>query len=595
MNENIREQMNIVVVGHVDHGKSTVIGRLLADTGSLPQGKLDQVKKSCERNARPFEYAFLLDALKDEQAQGITIDTARCFFKTETRDYIIIDAPGHVEFLKNMISGAARAEAALLVIDAHEGIQENSKRHGYLLSMLGIPQVIVLVNKMDLVNYEQNAFLSVVSEYNSFLNKLGVVSTAYIPVSARNGENLKFRSGNMGWYTGSTVLEYINSFKKQCDDYQKDFRMPVQDVYKFTAANDDRRIIAGTIETGQINVGDRVTFMPSGKTSTIVSIEGFNCPIRQSIGCGYAAGFTLKDELYVQRGEVICKSTEQHSLTGTRFKANIFWMGSNAFEKNKNYKIKIAAARTRVRLVDVLSCIDASELTHVQGKRQVDRHDVAECILETSRPVAFDTIDKIQALGRFVIVDGYDIAGGGIITESLQTQQSDSAGNVLHSYNSLDTGYVQEFDRELLFGHKSKFIIISGDERAVSVAKQLEKILIRSKKAAYYFGLQGESGAVVSDELEGLEELVTRIGEYGRILTGAGVICITAMKYIDIQILNLLSKLTFPAELLHYSVNGNTHGEDIELADNIAEKVNKVVEINSKVSSFAKLEMNLTE
>src|SRR5512142_776601 len=140
-----KEQMNIVVLGHVDHGKSTVIGRLLADTHSLPEGKLEQVKASCERNARPFEYAFLLDALKDEQAQGITIDTARCFFKTARRDYIIIDAPGHIEFLKNMVSGAARAEAALLVIDAHEGIQENSTRHGYMMSFLGIKNLTLCV------------------------------------------------------------------------------------------------------------------------------------------------------------------------------------------------------------------------------------------------------------------------------------------------------------------------------------------------------------------------------------------------------------------------------------------------------------------
>src|SRR5471030_782467 len=147
-----REQMNIVVAGHVDHGKSTVIGRLMADTHSLPQGKLEQVKETCRKNARPFEYAFLLDALLDEQSQGITIDTARCFFKTAKRDYIIIDAPGHIEFLKNMISGAARAEAAFLVIDAKEGVRENSRRHGFVLRMLGIRQVVVCVNKMDLVD-----------------------------------------------------------------------------------------------------------------------------------------------------------------------------------------------------------------------------------------------------------------------------------------------------------------------------------------------------------------------------------------------------------------------------------------------------------
>ena len=157
--ENGRDQMNIVVIGHVDHGKSTVIGRLLADTNSLPKGKLDAVRAQCRRNSKPFEYAFLLDALKDEQAQGITIDSARCFFHSQKREYIIIDAPGHIEFLKNMISGAARAESALLIIDAKEGVQENSRRHGYLLSMLGIKQLSVCVNKMDLVDYDRGAKL----------------------------------------------------------------------------------------------------------------------------------------------------------------------------------------------------------------------------------------------------------------------------------------------------------------------------------------------------------------------------------------------------------------------------------------------------
>src|SRR5512136_2160587 len=169
-----REQINIVIVGHVDHGKSTVIGRLLADTGSLPEGKLEDVKALCAKNAKPFEYAFLLDALKDERSQGITIDSARCFFKTRKRDYIVIDAPGHIEFLKNMVTGAARAEAALLVVSASEGIQENSRRHGYLVSMLGIRQVVVLVNKMDLVGYDLGVFETVRREYAKFLSEIQI-------------------------------------------------------------------------------------------------------------------------------------------------------------------------------------------------------------------------------------------------------------------------------------------------------------------------------------------------------------------------------------------------------------------------------------
>ncbi|MFH1968970.1 MAG: GTP-binding protein, partial [Verrucomicrobiota bacterium] len=208
------EQISVVVVGHVDHGKSTLIGRLLADTNSLPQGKLEQVRTMCVRNAKPFEYAFLLDALKDEQSQGITIDTARCFFKTEKRRYIIIDAPGHIEFLKNMITGAARADAAFIVIDAEEGIKENSRRHGYMISMLGIGQVSVLVNKMDLVGYKEEIFNGIRKEYTDFLGRLNVHAVSFIPISAFKGVNVVSPSDRTPWYRGMTVLEQFDAFEK---------------------------------------------------------------------------------------------------------------------------------------------------------------------------------------------------------------------------------------------------------------------------------------------------------------------------------------------------------------------------------------------
>src|SRR5256885_1850395 len=239
-----REQMNIVIVGHVDHGKSTVVGRLLADTGSLPEGKLEAVRKECQRTGKPFEYAFLLDALSDEQDQGITIDTARCFFKSATRDYIIIDAPGHIEFLKNMISGAARAEAAVLVIDAKEGVRENSRRHGYILSMLGIRQVVVCVNKMDLIGYDERQFQAIEQEYRAFLDAIGAVRPQrFIPVSAILGENLASRGGGMPWYTGPTLLETVDGLAKAPSKIDQALRMPVQAVYKFTSSGDDRRIV----------------------------------------------------------------------------------------------------------------------------------------------------------------------------------------------------------------------------------------------------------------------------------------------------------------------------------------------------------------
>lgn len=550
-----REQMNIVVVGHVDHGKSTVIGRLLSDTDSLPKGKLDHVKAICEKNARPFEYAFLLDALKDEQAQGITIDTARCFFKTNKRDYIIIDAPGHVEFLKNMVSGAARAEAALLVIDAQEGIRENSRRHGYLISMLGIPQIVVLVNKMDLVGYNVNIFETITAEYGAFLGNLGVSSVKFIPVSARQGDNLAFRTEKMTWYSGSTVLEHIDAFTKRDDDHKKPFRMPVQDVYKFTAEGDDRRIIAGTIETGQVAVGEKVTFMPSGKKSTVISVEGFNIAQRKVMSSGYATGFTLKDELFVQRGEVMCCSSQRLPHIGTTFKANIFWMGHNPMVMGKKYKLKIAAARVTVRLIKVLSSIDAIELTSVQGKKQIERHDVAECILETTRPVAFDLIDDIQAMGRFVIVDGYDIAGGGIITNA--QNNNDSIISMRDYFKNIDweTGIVTEEERQMIFTHKAKFVVITGGLQCRSIAKLLEKYLVQSKIPAYYLGLlnyenSGDAEAIGIQEK--WEEQINKLCEIARILTDAGVLFITALNDNDLKI---MSRFTEPEEFVQISIN----------------------------------------
>src|SRR6185369_15193115 len=198
------EQLKIVIVGHVDHGKSTFVGRLFHDTGSLPEGKLEQLQKIAERRGVPFEWANLMDALQSERDQNITIDTAQIWFQTKKRQYVIIDAPGHKEFLKNMVTGAANAEAALLLIDANEGVQEQSRRHGYLLNLLGIRQIAVLVNKMDLQNYSEERFKNIEIEYRAFLKSLGVEPKRFIPIAAKHGDNIATISTNMPWYKGPT-------------------------------------------------------------------------------------------------------------------------------------------------------------------------------------------------------------------------------------------------------------------------------------------------------------------------------------------------------------------------------------------------------
>ena len=241
------EQLKIVIVGHVDHGKSTFVGRLFHDTGSLPEGKLEQLQKIAERRGVPFEWANLMDALQSERDQNITIDTAQIWFHTQKRQYVIIDAPGHKEILKNMVTGAANAEAALLLIDANEGVQEQSRRHGYLLNLLGIRQIAVLVNKMDLQDYSQARFDQIEKQYREFLASVGVVPKTFIPIAAKHGDNIASLSPRMPWWKGQTVLQALDDFKVSEPPMNQPLRFPIQDVYRF----DDRRILAGRVESGR--------------------------------------------------------------------------------------------------------------------------------------------------------------------------------------------------------------------------------------------------------------------------------------------------------------------------------------------------------
>jgi len=417
----VEARMGIVIVGHVDHGKSTIIGRLLADTGSLPEGKLEQIKDLCARTAKPFEYAFLLDALKDERAQGITIDAARVFFRTPKRRYLILDAPGHVEFLKNMVTGAARAEAALLVLDAGEGIQENTRRHAYLLSMLGVRQIAVVVNKMDLVGSRQADFDAFARDLGAFLASIGLEPAAIIPVIGREGDNLATRSTTMSWYTGPTVLEVLDAFRSQGEAVDGPFRMPVQAVFKFTNDGDDRRIVAGTIDSGRLRVGDEVVFHPSGKRTRVKSLEAFNRVAPSIVGAGESAGFTLAQQIYVQRGELATLAHEPQPVTATRIRTSIFWLGAKPLEVGRSYTLKLGTARVSVHLEHIERVLDASTLDAVTDRTAVLRNEVAECVLKLRQPIAFDRAADLAATSRFVLVDNFSISGGGVVREALAT------------------------------------------------------------------------------------------------------------------------------------------------------------------------------
>ncbi len=562
----MNKQMNIVIVGHVDHGKSTVVGRLLADTGSLPDGKLEAVRKECERTGKPFEYAFLLDALTDEQDQGITIDTARSFFKTPKRDYIIIDAPGHIEFLKNMISGAARAEAAALIIDAKEGVRENSRRHGYILSMLGIKQVVVCVNKMDLVDRSEAHFKKIEVEYRAFLSSIGAVSPKqFIPVSAMNGENLANRSAKMPWYKGPTLLESLDAFEKAPSKTKRSFRMPVQAVYKFVSEGDDRRIIAGRIESGCAKVGDKVVFLPSNKSTSIKSIEAFNAPARNEIEAGWSTGFTLTEEIYVTRGEVMAHA-DQVPMVSTRFRANLIWLGKKPFSPDRDYKLKIHTQALPVRIQKINKVIDASQSgpspqpspekgegakknpstvsgeggrSTGEGSMTINRHDVADLVLETRQPIAFDTIAESESTGRFVIVDGYDIAGGGIITSVEKDEKEDLRAEAqIRDFNWIRGGVSTEA-RAAKFGHRPALLMFMGPAGVGKhkVARAVEKALFEKGMSAYMLDgtniLLGVDADLVWKQSTQLE-LVRRFAEVAHILLDAGHLVVSTTNAIGL-------------------------------------------------------------
>src|ERR1700730_4648918 len=297
-----RPLVRIVIVGHVDHGKSTLVGRLLHETGSLPDGKLEMLKAVSARRGMPFEWSFLLDALQTERDQGITIDTTQIRFRTNSRDIVLIDAPGHAEFLRNMLTGASQAPGAVLIIAAHEAVRAHTRRHGYLLHLLGVKQVAVVVNKMDRVDFSAARFNAISDEISAHLIDLGVTPTAVIPISARDGDGVAERTPRIDWYDGPTVVEALDALEPARPLERLALRVPGRARYKI----DDRRIVAGRIESGRLAAGDEIVIMPAGKIAKIRSVEGWPVtPVKGTQTAGRSVGITLDRELFIERGDVI--------------------------------------------------------------------------------------------------------------------------------------------------------------------------------------------------------------------------------------------------------------------------------------------------
>ncbi len=521
-----KETMNIVIVGHVDHGKSTLLGRLYADTGTLPVGKIEKIQAICKQQGKEFEYAFLFDAFLEEQQQGITIDTARTFFSWEHRQYIIIDAPGHKEFLKNMVSGAARAEAALLIIDALEGVKDQSKRHGLLLSMLGVKQVTVVVNKMDLVEYREDVFKAIEKEYREFLTQLNVTPQYVIPASAKQGINITKIAPETPWYTGPTVLDSLSHFTLDAPETEQPLRFPIQDVYKFDA----RRILVGKITAGQLKLGDRLVFAPSNKSAAIQSIEAFNVdPPPMYASAGQSVGITLDEQIFVERGQIAAHE-ENPPLVSTSFRANVFWLGQRALEMQRTYMLRLATREVPCEVSTIHRIVNANNLDDRQTSSSVQRNEVADLTIRTKAPLAFDTYTTSEEIGRFVLVDEYDVSGGGIITEMVQDEQEGLRTEARERDSAWVKGEIGPEERAQHFGHRAAVVLFTGPDTTAKafLARKLESVLVAEGRHAYLLDAENLRRGLDADIGEtNANEAVRRSGEVARLLTDTGLIVLS--------------------------------------------------------------------
>lgn len=519
-------KLGIVIVGHVDHGKSTLIGRLLYDTGSLMDGKYEEIKAVCERRGVAFEWSFLLDAFQAERDQAVTIDTTQIWFKTKTRPCVIIDAPGHREFLKNMVSGASFADAAVLVVDAKEGVREQTKRHAYLLRLLGLKQVAVAVNKMDAEHYAQARFETVAGEVRAYLADIGITPAAIVPISARHGENVAAPSPNMPWYKGRALLDEIDAFAPAAPAVDKPLRFPVQDVYRF----DERRILAGRILSGVVRAGDTLVFSPSNREATVVSVEKWNAPASREAQAGDSIGLTLDQPIYVARGDV-ASHVQTAPMLAHVFRASVFWLGKKPLRAGETYKIKLATHEASVTVQSVDRVIDTGDLSGT-AQDSVRTNDMAEVTFRSRDLLALDPYADNPRLGRCVIVDGYDIVGGGLIDmtglQDVRRSLFARQDNLYAVDHLLDT-----HARAARNGHRGAVVWLTGLSGAgkSTLAMRVENILFGRGLQTYVLDGDNVRRGLCADlgfSAQARMENIRRVGEVAALMADAGLIALTA-------------------------------------------------------------------
>ena len=511
----------IVIVGHVDHGKSSLIGRLLHDTGSLPEGRLEALRTSSEKRGLGIEWSFLLDSLQAERDQGVTIDATRLPFQLNGRPFVIIDAPGHRQFLRNMVTGAAGAAAAVLVLDVAEGVQDQTRRHALMLRLIGVRHVLVLMNKADLLDYDQPRIEPVAAQARALLASLGLEASALIPASARHGDNVATRSTNLPWYTGPTLVEALAAVPPPASQADRPFRLPVQDVYR----DGDHRIVVGRIEAGRIAVGDEVSVGVAETPARVAAILAWSAPAPHEAVAGQSTALLLEPEIVVERGDMICRPGAR-PLKSSRVRARLFWLRAEPLRLGEAFRLRLSSAEYAVSVASIENIVRIEDLSESAGT-EVPAEGFAEIVLAAPQGIVFDPFEPGGRGGRGVLADAYGrIVGGAPL---IGPEDIDAA----HAIHPIDSA-VTPLERARARGHGGGVFWMTGlpGSGKSTVARAAERLLFsRGSDVVVLDGdtlrsrLNSDLGFSDADRTENIR----RTASVARLMADAGLVVLVAL------------------------------------------------------------------
>ena len=524
------ELLRFSTCGSVDDGKSTLIGRLLYDSKSIFEDQMEALEASSKaRGNEDVDLAHLTDGLRAEREQGITIDVAYRYFATPKRKFIIADTPGHVQYTRNMVTGASTADLAIILIDARLGVQIQSKRHAFISSLLGIPHLLVAVNKMDLVDYSEERFNEIVEDFRNFSERLDIHDMTFVPISALVGDNVVESGDNMPWYKGPTVLHHLENVHIASDNNLVDFRFPVQYVIR---PDLNFRGYAGRIESGIVRKGDEITVLPNLKSTKVQSIETFEGDNDEAFA-GQGVTITLKDEIDISRGDMLVRPGNQAQST-QHFEAMISWMHEKPMNKGGRYILRHTTREVQAVVQDVHYRVNMENL-HRESTGRFELNDIGKITLRSASPIFVDPYRDNRSTGSFILIDPASkitVAAGMVRSVNDHKKQHASIQRESSSNVSWESSLVNLQERESKYGHRAAIVWLTGLTASgkSGIAKKAERQLFEEGIRTFVLdgnnlrhGLSGDLGFAEGDR----REHIRRVGEVARLFfeSGSVVLC----------------------------------------------------------------------